>query len=171
MHGHGYVYQHKLYYYMVHLRNLFAITLLMIYLSATIDSEDDYDNYYNDTDEDDEDEPLSDSFSDYETDNNPNWRVERLQREEYLTVYMFVHIEATVYLLLVLTLWSVRHVYIKITIIYVTGPEKTGLIYTKYTYLYYGAYLFFCVCYPISVSCIAFLRILCICDEICLTIL
>ena len=25
---------------------------------------------------------------------------------------------------------------------YVTGPEKTGLIYTKYTYSYYGAYLF-----------------------------
>ena len=23
-----------------------------------------------------------------------------------------------------------------------TGPEKTGLIYTKYTYSYYGAYLF-----------------------------
>ena len=90
MHGHGYVYQHKLYYYMVHLRNLFAITLLMIYLSATIDSEDDCDNYYNDTDEDDEDEPLSDSFSDYETDNNPNWRVERLQREEYLAVYIWL---------------------------------------------------------------------------------
>ena len=37
-------------------------------------------------------------------------------------------------------------------IIMLTGPEKTGLIYTKYTYSYYGAYLFFCVCYPISVS-------------------
>ena len=52
-------------------------------------------------------------------------------------------------------------------LIYVTGPEKTGLIYTKYTYLYYGAYLFFCVRYAISVNCIEFLRILCINDEIC----
>ena len=39
---------------------------------------------------------------------------------------------------------------------YVTGPEKTGLIYTKYTYLYYGAYLFFRVYYPNSVSFIEF---------------
>ena len=52
-------------------------------------------------------------------------------------------------------------------VIYVTGPEKTGLIYTKYTYSKYGTYLFFCVCYPISVSCIEFLRILCIYDEVC----
>ena len=52
-----------------------------------------------------------------------------------------------------------------------TGPEKTGLIYTKYTYSYYGGYLLFCVCYPITVSCIAFLRILCIYGEICVTIL
>ena len=60
------------------------------------------------------------------------------------------------------------HSYIAIAIImtlrynactYVTGPEKTGLIYTKYTYLYYGAYLFFRVCYPNSVSFIEFLRI------------
>ena len=43
--------------------------------------------------------------------------------------------------------------------LYVTGPEKTGLIYTKYTYSYYGAYLFFRVCYPNSVSFIEFLRI------------
>ena len=55
--------------------------------------------------------------------------------------------------------------------IYVTGPEKTGLIYTKYTYSYYGAYLFFCVCYPNSVSFIEFLRILCIYDERCVKIL
>ena len=53
----------------------------------------------------------------------------------------------------------------------VTGPEKTGLIYTKYTYSYYGAYLFFCVCYLISVSCIKFLRILRIYDEICVIML
>ena len=52
-----------------------------------------------------------------------------------------------------------------------TGPEKTGLIYTKYTYLYYGAYLFFRVCYPNSVSCIEFLRILCIYDEDCVRML
>ena len=54
---------------------------------------------------------------------------------------------------------------------YVTGPEKTGLIYTKYTYSYYGAYLFFCVCYPHSVSFIEFLRMLCIYDELCVKIL
>ena len=53
----------------------------------------------------------------------------------------------------------------------VTGPEKTGLIYTKYTRSYFGAYLFFCVCYLISVSCIEFLRILCIYDEICVEML
>ena len=46
-------------------------------------------------------------------------------------------------------------------------PEKTGLIYTKYTYSYYGAYLFFCVSYPDSV----FLRILCIYDELSIKIL
>ena len=54
---------------------------------------------------------------------------------------------------------------------FVTGPEKTGLIYTKYTYSYYGVYLFFCVCYPNSVSFIEFFRILCIYDELCLKIL
>ena len=54
---------------------------------------------------------------------------------------------------------------------YVTGPEKTGLIYTKYIYSYYGTYLLFFECYPISVSCIEFLRILCIYDEICVKML
>ena len=49
---------------------------------------------------------------------------------------------------------------------FVTGPEKTGLIYTKYIYSYYGAYLFFCARYAISVNCIEFLKILCIYDEI-----
>ena len=53
----------------------------------------------------------------------------------------------------------------------VTGPEKTGLIYTKYTYLYYGAYLFFRVCYPNSVSFIEFLRSLCLYQEICVKML
>ena len=46
--------------------------------------------------------------------------------------------------------------------VYVTGPEKTGLIYTKYTHPYYGIYLFFCVCYPNSVSFIEILKIVCI---------
>ena len=55
--------------------------------------------------------------------------------------------------------------------IYVTGPEKTGLIYTKYTRSHFGAYLFFCLCYLISVYCIAFLRNLCIYDEICVEML
>ena len=72
-----------------------------MYVSATVGSEGDCDNinYYDcsndnidedyddegDEDDDDEDESLSDSFSDHETD-RPNWRVQRLQREEYLVV-------------------------------------------------------------------------------------
>ena len=39
---------------------------------------------------------------------------------------------------------------------YVTEPEKTGLIYKQYTYSYYGAYLFFRVCYPNSVNFLGF---------------
>ena len=54
---------------------------------------------------------------------------------------------------------------------YVTGPEKTGLIYTKHTRSHFAAYLFFCVCYSISVSCIEFFRIVCIYDEMCVEIL
>ena len=50
--------------------------------------------------------------------------------------------------------------------IYVTGPGKTGLIYTKYTCLYYGMYLLFCMCYPKSVNCIKFLIDCCIYDDI-----
>ena len=50
--------------------------------------------------------------------------------------------------------------------LYVTGPGNTGLIYTKYTCLYYGTYLMFCMCYPKSVSFIEFLMDLCICDDI-----
>ena len=52
-----------------------------------------------------------------------------------------------------------------------TGPEKTGLIYIKYTYLHYGTYLLFYKSYPISVSFIEFLRIVCIYDEISVGIL
>ena len=47
-----------------------------------------------------------------------------------------------------------------------TGPGKTGLIYTKYTCLYYGIYLLFCMYYPNSVSCIEFLMDFCIYDDI-----
>ena len=47
-----------------------------------------------------------------------------------------------------------------------TGPGKTGLIYTKYTCLYYGMYLQFCVCYPKSVNFIEFLMDLCTYDDI-----
>ena len=39
----------------------------------------------------------------------------------------------------------------------VTGPEITGLIYRKYTCLYYGTYLLFCMCYLQSISFIALL--------------
>ena len=49
---------------------------------------------------------------------------------------------------------------------YVTGPGKTGLIYTKYTCLYYGKYLLFCMCYPQSVNCIEFFMDYCIYDDI-----
>ena len=48
----------------------------------------------------------------------------------------------------------------------VTGPGKTGLIYTKYTCSYYGKYLLFCICYPKSVSCIEFFMDLCTYDDI-----
>ena len=57
--------------------------------------------------------------------------------------------------------WSVSEV-----TIYVTGPGKTGLIYTKYSYLYYDTYLLFCMCYPKSVNFIAFLMDFCIHDDI-----
>ena len=49
---------------------------------------------------------------------------------------------------------------------YVTGPGKTGLIYTKYTYLYYGTYLLFCMGYPKSVNFMEFLIDVCIYDDI-----
>ena len=55
--------------------------------------------------------------------------------------------------------------------IYVTGPEKTGLIYAKYTHSYYGECHFLCSCYLISASFIEFLRILCIPDKVCVMIL
>ena len=50
--------------------------------------------------------------------------------------------------------------------IYVTGPGKTGLIYTKYTCLYYDTYLLFCLCYLQSVNFIEFLMDCCIYDNI-----
>ena len=37
---------------------------------------------------------------------------------------------------------------------YVTRHEKTGLMYTKYTSLYYGTYLLYCLRYQNSVNCI-----------------
>ena len=51
-----------------------------------------------------------------------------------------------------------------------TGPGKTGLIYTKYTCLYYGTYLLFYMCYPKSVNFIEFLMDFCIYDDILHTI-
>ena len=47
-----------------------------------------------------------------------------------------------------------------------TRPGKTGLIYTKYTCLYYGTYLLFCMCYPNSVSFIEFLIDFCTYDDV-----
>ena len=49
-----------------------------------------------------------------------------------------------------------------------TGPEKTGLIYIKYTYSYYGAYLSFSTLYFNSVSFNEQLRIFCTCVKICI---
>ena len=47
-----------------------------------------------------------------------------------------------------------------------TGPGKTGLIYTKYTCLYHGTYLFlFCIRYLKSVTFIEFLMDFCIHDD------
>ena len=56
---------------------------------------------------------------------------------------------------------------------YVTGPKKTGLIYTKGTYSYYGIYLLFCTHYTNSVSFIDFPMEHCIglFDEIFITML
>ena len=59
------------------------------------------------------------------------------------------------------SIYYILLLYDNVISVYVTRPEKTGLIYTKSTYSYYGAYLFFRVCYPYSVSFIEFLRILC----------
>ena len=61
--------------------------------------------------------------------------------------------------------------YVRTSSVYMTGPEKTGLIYTKYTCLYYGTYLLFCMCYAKSVSFIEFLMDFCIHDEILDTLL
>ena len=55
-------------------------------------------------------------------------------------------------------------------ILNVTGPGKTGLIYTKYTCSYYGTYLLFCMHYPKSGIFIEFLMDFCICDDIVHTI-
>ena len=52
-----------------------------------------------------------------------------------------------------------------------TQSDKTSLIARKYTNVYNGIYLLFCVCYSGSVSFIELLRIFCIYGEICAKIL
>ena len=54
--------------------------------------------------------------------------------------------------------------------IYVTGPEKTGLIYIKYTCSYYGTYLVLWIGYSHSVSFIEFTIDFCILDKNCVII-
>ena len=54
---------------------------------------------------------------------------------------------------------------------YVTGPEKTGLIYINYTYSYYGGYLSFYTLYLNSVNFNEQLRIFCTYDKIFINIL
>ena len=49
----------------------------------------------------------------------------------------------------------------------ITGLEKTGLMYTKYTCSYYGNYSLSCIYYTKSVSFTESLMECCICDEIC----
>ena len=58
----------------------------------------------------------------------------------------------------------------KLCIIYVTEPGKTGLIHTKYTFLYYGMYLPFSKRYIRSISFIKFLMDFYIYDNILNTI-
>ena len=41
-------------------------------------------------------------------------------------------------------------------VVYVTRHEKNGLMYTKYTFLYYGTYLLYCLRYLNSVNSIRF---------------
>ena len=54
---------------------------------------------------------------------------------------------------------------------YVTQSDKTSLIAQKYTRVYNGIYLLFCVCYSNSVSFIELLRIFCIHGKVCAKIL
>ena len=54
---------------------------------------------------------------------------------------------------------------------FVTRPEKTSLIYKKYTCSYYGEYLLFCTCYIKSASFIEFLLECCMYDDIFVKIL
>ena len=57
-------------------------------------------------------------------------------------------------------------------ILYVTGTQKTGLIYAKYTcLLYYDRYLLFCMWYPKSVSFVTFFMDFCIHGDILDTVL
>ena len=51
-------------------------------------------------------------------------------------------------------MYKITHSYqlqLPMHLIRVTGPAITGLIYTKYTCSYYGAYLLLCMCYIKSV--------------------
>ena len=52
-----------------------------------------------------------------------------------------------------------------------TGPVKTGLVYTKYTRSYNGIYLQLCMYYAKAVSFIEFLMDFCMYDDILRTIL
>ena len=54
---------------------------------------------------------------------------------------------------------------------YVTQSDKTSLITRKYTHVYNGIYLLFCVCYSNSVSFIKLIRIFCIHGEVCAELL
>ena len=80
----------------------------------------------------------------------------------YVYMYMYIHMYACMYvrICMYVCMHACMYVYMYVCI-YVTGPEKTGLIYTKYTYSYYGAYFS-----RVSKFC-KFYWILCIYQEIC----
>ena len=56
-----------------------------------------------------------------------------------------------VYIIIIISLEINFHHFVAKILTFVTGPGKTGFIYTKYTCSYHGTYFLFCMCYPKSV--------------------
>ena len=83
-----------------------------------------------------------------------------------LNAYFYMHI----YMDILICTFN-YYVYVHCYYVYMTGPEKTGLIYKKYTYSYYGTYLSFYTLYFNSVNFNEQLRNCCTYDEIFINIL